>query len=623
MQKINSADIQRFYTVPTESSRSGVLFNAHSYPTKINSEAIVPFILLHSDPGDVVYDGFAGSGSTGLAAALSGTNDAEYRQRLEDKYGRLNWGARRSISYDLSPLSAFLGNTLLSPVDPWEFENAAGAVLRRLSEKISWVYSAKDPDGEDGEIRYTIWSEVVICPHCEKTETFWSLAVRLGPVQFLDVVECPKCHHAFPVKAALRVTTKSKDRILNRNVVQRERRPVAMYGRTGSKLWKRGILKEDLEIIARLNQISYPASVPVMPMMQNDNEKWGEMHRSGYHTGMTHVHHFYTQRNLYALACAWDETLAYPQPMRDALRYWISSYNATHSTLMTRAVAKQGSNDLVVTSAQSAALYVSSIPVEKNIISGLKAKKNIVSRALLLMRDLKPKARVRCGSSLNVGVEDNSVDYIFTDPPFGDNIQYSEINFISEAWLGQITDSKDEAIVSRYQSKDEMSYEELLTRAFAENYRILKPNRYMTVIFHSSKAAVWDAVRFAWEAAGFSLVTMSVLDKTQGSFKQVSSESSVSGDKIILLIKQTTPQISASPNADILDVWELTSRRVTEFSHAGKSKELTKQNLYRHALTYYLENRLPIPIDSKQYFEGLKNIFIEKDGAFIERKTIS
>ena len=97
----------------------------------------------------------------------------------------------------------------------------------------------------------------------------------------------------------------------------------------------------------------------------------GGSYRSGYHQGITHLHHFYTKRNYLAISYLWNECLRFPSPVRDALRLLILSYNETHSTLMTRVVAKHGSKDFVLTGAQSGVLYISKLPVEKNVFKGL------------------------------------------------------------------------------------------------------------------------------------------------------------------------------------------------------------------------------------------------------------
>ena len=63
-------DIARLYEEAIPATRTGPLYNAFSYPTKISPEAIALFIATHTDPGDTVLDVFSGSGTTGLAAKL-------------------------------------------------------------------------------------------------------------------------------------------------------------------------------------------------------------------------------------------------------------------------------------------------------------------------------------------------------------------------------------------------------------------------------------------------------------------------------------------------------------------------------------------------------------------------
>src|SRR3546814_19816964 len=78
----------------------------------------------------------------------------------------------------------------------------------------------------------------------------------------------------------------------------------------------------------------------------------GYLYRKGYHQVITHVHHFYTRRNLIVFARMWERVESYRGALREGLRFWLLSYNAAHGTIMTRVVAKSGQKDLVVTSAQ-------------------------------------------------------------------------------------------------------------------------------------------------------------------------------------------------------------------------------------------------------------------------------
>ena len=78
-------------------------------------------------------------------------------------------------------------------------------------------------------------------------------------------------------------------------------------------------------------------------------------------------------------------------------------------------------------------------------------------------------------SNLKLILNNNSIDYIFTDPPFGGNIMYSELNFIWESWLKVITNNKKEAIENNTQNKGFLEYQDLMLQCFIEYYRILKP----------------------------------------------------------------------------------------------------------------------------------------------------
>src|SRR5690606_21685983 len=108
---------------------------------------------------------------------------------------------------------------------------------------------------------------------------------------------------------------------------------------------------------------------------------WGDLYRSGYHRGISHLHHFYTARNFLAVATLWDLIHQFDEDLQDSLRLLVLSFNASHSTLMTRVVVKQNQHDLVLTGAQSGVLYLSGLPVEKNVYEGVRRKITTFRRA--------------------------------------------------------------------------------------------------------------------------------------------------------------------------------------------------------------------------------------------------
>lgn len=100
------------------------------------------------------------------------------------------------------------------------------------------------------------------------------------------------------------------------------------------------------------------------------------------------------------------------------------------------------------------------------------------------------------GSATAIPIEDNSVDYVFIDPPHANRILYMEQSLMWNAWLGLDKDIKwnDEIIVSEAKNrkeKDTANYNELLNSAFAEISRCLKPGKYFSLAFNCLDDETW------------------------------------------------------------------------------------------------------------------------------------
>lgn len=572
-------------------TRGGSLFGAFPYPTKIAPEAIALFIAAHTRPGDTVFDGFAGSGTTGLAALLCENPPIEIRQEAMRLGLNVEWGSRNAVLYELGALGAFVSRTLTSPPDPKRFREAAGQVLRAAEEEDGWMYSAPDSERNPGTIRYVIWSDNLRCPNCRKDVSLWDGCVSRAPAMISSEFACPWCSHTAGLDEVKRVTKKTPDDLIGGSTEQRLRTPAWLYGVGGDRTWSRPITPHDLKLLERIADAPVPASVPLVKV------PWGDLYRRGYHQGMTHLHHFYTRRNLIVFARLWERAEAYSGRLRDALRFWLLSYNASHATIMTRVVAKSGQRDLVVTSGQPGVLYVSGLPVEKNLISGLRRKLSTISNAFEIIHGREGRVEVRQRSSCNVHLPDESIDYVFTDPPFGGNIPYAEVNFVNEAWLNRYTDQAEEVIVSNHQDKSVANYQELLTAALSEAHRVLKREGNATVVFHSATAELWNALQAAYRGAGFSVESAGVLDKTQGSFKQVTTAGAVRGDPVLMLRKQDT-----EANRTIDDVWEVAASLRREAALARDPSELKAHRLYSRLVTHYLAHHLAVPVDADAFY---------------------
>lgn len=530
---MNSHDLAALYGAPIPADRTGALYNAFSYPTKISPESIALFIACHTAPGDHVLDVFGGSGSTAIAALLCERPTPRMLALAAERGLEPQWGARNATIYELSEIGTLLARVMTSAPEPGAFRMAAQRLLDAAEQAEHDLYACEGPNGEAGVVRQVIWSDVVACPSCGRETTYADTRVRYEPLRFDDVHTCP-CGHVGPADGWQRRTETVTDAWTGQTTTRRRRVPWKVYGRSGGRNWSRPGTAADAQAEERSRASALPPAAPVSEL------RWGDLHRSGYHQGITHLHHLYTARNFRALARLWQLVEQEPAELQEALRLLVLSYNAAHSTLMTRVVLKKNAKDFVVTGAQSGVLYVSSLPVEKNVFTGLRRKIRTFEAAFELLHGLSGRAEVVTGSSTSLCLPDASIDYVFTDPPFGAYIPYSEINQVNELWLGVVTNVEDEAIVSPSQGKGLDEYKQLLTSVFTEVGRVMKHDAEATLVFHSSQASVWRALAASLTESGMAISAASILDKTQPSFKQVNGHVAVSGDPLLRLTKKAT-----------------------------------------------------------------------------------
>jgi len=594
---MSEASLDALYRRPLAAKRTGVLYGAFPYPTKISPDSIALYIAAHTKPGDTVFDGFGGSGTTGLAALLCERPTEELREEAVRLGLDVQWGARNAVLYELGALGSFIGRTLTNPPDPIAFRKAAEDLLVSGETEDGWMYEAHDPSGAKGSLRHLIWSDNLRCPDCRSVVALWDACVSLEPAKISSSFSCPKCGHTAPQDNAERVTVQEYDDVLGEQRTLRGRAMARVYGSTGKKRWSRLPTPADLTLVKKIEAEPIPKCVPqaLIP--------WGDLYRKGYHQGITHVHHFYTRRNLIVFGRMWERAGCYSGELRDALRFWLLSYNAAHGTIMTRVVAKSAQKDLVVTSAQPGVLYVSGLPVEKNFFAGLRRKLTTIARAFETIHGGNGKVEVVQGSSCDVRLPSGSIDYVFTDPPFGANIPYAELSFINEAWLNTFTNRADEAIVSPDQGKAIGEYQKLLTRSFSEARRILKPSGKATMVFHSASAAVWNALQCAYQDAGFDVEYAGVLDKKQGSFKQVTTAGAVRGDPVLLLGARREDKAGIESNAGTVeDVWTVAAALHRAAAAEHDPAEASAQRLYSRLVTHFLSHHQQVPIDADVFY---------------------
>ena len=272
----------------------------------------------------------------------------------------------------------------------------------------------------------------------------------------------------------------------------------------------------------------------------------------------------------------------------------------------------------------SGTLYMPYFQAEINILSLLEDK----ITAIEAMCGVEEGAIITTQSTTDlINIPDGSIDYIFTDPPFGDNLNYSELNAIWECWLKVQTQNDKEAIVNKAQSKGLPEYQDLMTRCFQQYYRVLKPNRWITVEFHNSQNAVWNSIQQAIQRAGFIIADVRTLDKQKGTTKQLSTTSAVQQDLVIsaykpkesfkneVLLSAGTPETAWSFVRQHLEKLPV----VVDADNDGKIDILAERQaylLFDRMVAYHIMQGIPVPLDSGDFYRGLDDFFLKRDGMY-------
>ena len=625
-QKPEQAEGYHYHREPfatdVSEGKNDPIYNAHSYHTKVPHKAIMRYILHYTQPGDIVFDGFCGTGMTGVAAQMCGDRetvmslgyqvkpDGTILQEEMDENGKKVWrpfsklGSRRAVLNDLSPAATFIAYNYNTPVDVTSFEKEAKRILKEVEKECGWMYETLHTDGKTkGKINYTVWSDVFVCPECSGEVVFWDVAVDKANKSVRDEFSCPHCNSALTKRRLDRAWVIKYDEAIKDTIRQAKQVPVLINYIVNGKRAEKPVDSLDLELIARIENSEIPYWFPTQRMMEG-----GETRRNDP-IGITHVHHFYTKRNLWALSLLLSKC---------SLRFRLM-FQSIVATLCSRLVrynmGNRGNGTL------SGTLYVSSLNAEAEITKLAAGKIRDFVKAFIS----KENGIVLCQSFEKTPIKAASVDYLFIDPPFGANLNYSELNFLWEAWLNVITNNIPEAIENRAQGKGSYEYRHLMTRCFSEAFRLLKPGRWMTVEFSNTKSSVWNGIQTALTEAGFIVANVSALDKKQGSFKAVTTPTAVKQDLVISAYKpnggfEERFQKEAQTEEGVWDFVRTHLKYLPVTKRQGvlllMVPERDPRILFDQMIAFYVRKGYPVPISSQEFQIGLAQRFIERDGMY-------
>ena len=168
-------------------------------------------------------------------------------------------------------------------------------------------------------------------------------------------------------------------------------------------------------------------------------------------------------------------------------------------------------------------------------------------------------------------------------------------------------------------------------RCFSEYHRVLKPGRWMTVVFSNSSNAVWRAIQEAIGTAGFVVADVRTLDKKSGSFKGVTS-SAVKQDLIISAYKPTqdlAQQFNLEESSEE-SAWAFTREHLANVpvfvSQGGEAEvivERTPQMLHDRMIAFHVQRGAAVPLDTREYLAGLEQKFPKRDGMYFLSEQVA
>lgn len=602
--------------IEIKSSRNNKYVNAHSYATKTPHQAIMRWILHYTDPGDIVLDLFAGTGMTAVAAQLCGNPETEFQIQVEKDNEKVNWGERKVIIGDLGIAPTFIARNLNTPDEKIAFNNEIDAIIQKIEKELGWMYKTKDRDGNLVDVVAILWSDIFICSNCSEEFTYWDAAVDLDAGVIASKIMCPICKGQNDKKNLLKSWVNEFDPILNSVISRVKSKPQTIIFDRGGKRYEKIPDDFDIELINSINNYKIPYYIPSLEIPSGFNTE--QPKRSH---GITHVHHFFTKRNLALLACGWS--IATSERAKFLLTSLMYKSSVLCAPLMSNYFAEKNGNPRGgwIGKERSGTLYCPAIHSEVMLIPQISSR----SKSVFIWADSNARPLITTQSATDIKIPDNTIDYIFTDPPFGANRMYSELNFLWEAWLGIRTSTKKEAIENSARAKTHQDYRRLLLSCFREYYRILKPGHWITVEFSNTKALVWNTLQTVLGEAGFVVAAVNGLDKKQGSIEAYTSAIAVTKDLVISAYKpnggfEERFQEEAPTEKGVWDFIQTHLKYLPVIKKQGVDiivvPERDPRILFDQVVAYYVRKGYDVPIDSQEFQLGLSQRFSERDGMF-------
>lgn len=605
-------------------SKNDQLYNAHSYHTKVPPRAIVRYILHYTLPGDVVLDGFCGSGMTGVGAHLCVDPPTALKTEIEEEFRKKalpppSWGVRPCILSDLSPVASFIAYNYNLPLNADAFQVEAGKFFTAIESELSWLYQTKHNQDTFCRINYTVWSEAFLCPECSGEIDYVVEALDQESKKIREQFPCPHCG----VTVAKRLLQKKKeqffDHYTNAAFSRNRRAPVIINYTIGKTKHEK---KPDAADVALIQKIEEGVTKDFFPTFELPYAHMTHERVKIADYGVHRFHHFFFPRQLRSLATMWRLASAVSDlRIKNFMLYMVEQcvwgmsllnrYGPTHFSQVNRYL--------------TGVYYIPSQTSEVSPWYILEGKYDRLLSAVRQSWASRPTTMISVNPCSQNRLPDGSVDYVFTDPPFGENIYYADLNQLIESWHRVRTNSAQEAIIDRAKKKGLFDYQDLMRDSFREYYRVLKPGRWMTVVFHNSHNSVWNAIQEAMSSVGFVVADVRILDKQQSSYRQVTGLTAVKKDLVISAYRpseQLEEKFRGATGTEA-SAWAFVRahlRQLPVFVTKGNRVETVAERqdylLYDRMVAFHVQRGYAVPLSTAEFHAGLLQKFPMRDGMY-------
>lgn len=570
------------YTV--EAKPHTPVYRMHRYFARRPYSVFRELVNYYTKEGDIVLDPLCGGGVT-IVEGL----------RLK----------RKVIGVDLNPMATFITKTECMSVNLARLKEEFNRISSVTKKDIEELYETKCPEcKKNTPFQWMEWSHIYECPHCGNSALIFDCKKK-GNGRY----ECNACKKVFVVTRSKRLGGRPTRIKFSCNHCPNKGIKIP----DNNDIERVSLLKKDFSDIIKDKDLWYPTAD--MPM---DYDL-----RRPYNHPMKKFIDFLTQRNLISIAMLFKEVNKIED---DELRYIMLNTFTSTLSWVTKLCVEPGHGWPI------SAYWVADVHYELNVWSQFNNRfkwylrgKNYSNAEIGnyfkeagKFEDIRKDstAWILTKSSAKLPIPDNAVDAVITDPPYGWNVKYSELSNFSTIWLESLfktslVDNKDEAIISEYQNKNELAYEELLFRVFKECYRVLKPNGWMVMTFNNKESGVWMALLRAAQRANFYLPEDGIV--YQDPIKHYTNtlyqrrEGSVLGDFIYSFHKRENKKIQSRhlTNGEIKETVKKVASEII-----NKNGGATTSEIYQHAVPRLFNNFLMN--DKKEMVPDVEKILQEE-----------